>query len=1023
MDSALASTPSVGDFSVSESVNGGGASNVTPTGVTLDSTGKLVTLTVPQIAALAKDQSVLYSVSYQGGPAVAAASAFTVNGIDLSSLTSSITGIPSSTITDGSTLTLTLTAKDASGNAISGLAGMTASLQLTGTSTQTLSSASVIAGASAGQYLLVFNPTNLTSDTSVAANLQIAGVTIPVGTGITIDTASLASTQTASFPSNTTLNAGGTYSITVNLVDVYGNPITGSSLSPSLKLGSGSSAVSLTTGALTAASTPGQYTISFTAPNTINTSAQPLVLTLGTNGPVVTSTSSYTVANVVPANLTASFTGLPSAPLQGGTYTIPVTVSDAGGNPVTGLGSSAFTASATAAASSASSVNANASISSVSAGNQPGQYTVSVVMPTFMTANPTSGSNIATVTVGINGYSAVSATSSEITFGGAAASVAPSASASSVTWPTNTSLNAGQTYTVQMSLKDANGNALVGLDLGSSGAFGSSNGLKLNGSLLTYTSSTLSAGNYSVATGTTPGSYVVSFIPSSASSGELLQVLVNGTAFTAPSTYSIVSGTAVATNATAGSTLPAELVAGQSYTATVSSVEDAATNPVSNLTAGNFGVQLGTTNLPVTSVAATATAGQYNVTFTAPATTVSTGQTLAIYINGATVTSLEKSGVKVANVSGANTTVTSSVSLTSSFPSTTYNSGNVSALTTSGAVTLDAGAYYAIDVAVNDGAGTPNALSGLNQAAFNATLGSSSTNLVQDVAETATPGAYTVVIKAPSSISASSALAVSVAGATVTPAVSATYSIQAGALSASSSSISYPTTTALVAGNPVNLTVTAKDAAGNPLTGLSTTSSNWKVYVGTTAYTSSSLSVTNNNDGTYTIALTPTTAAATAQSMSVQYDLSGTFTTLGTASSSSYTVAAGAFGGSDAANIVAPSGQGAYITAINSKAQTANVSGAGTYTLTLQATDAYGNPIANFANPPALQLTFTSGSGNSNTLSAGATSIGSGTSVTFGANGQLTLTYTVTTAPSTNNDSLVIKDGTGTTTYDTIAIQ
>jgi hypothetical protein len=262
-----------------------------------------------------------------------------------------------------------------------------------------------------------------------------------------------------------------------------------------------------------------------------------------------------------------------------------------------------------------------------------------------------------------------------------------------------------------------------------------------------------------------------------------------------------------------------------------------------------------------------------------------------------------------------------------------------------------------------------------------------------------------------------------VAGATVTPAVSATYSIQAGALSASSSSISYPTTTALVAGNPVNLTVTAKDAAGNPLTGLSTTSSNWKVYVGTTAYTSSSLSVTNNNDGTYTIALTPTTAAATAQSMSVQYDLSGTFTTLGTASSSSYTVAAGAFGGSDAANIVAPSGQGAYITAINSKAQTANVSGAGTYTLTLQATDAYGNPIANFANPPALQLTFTSGSGNSNTLSAGATSIGSGTSVTFGANGQLTLTYTVTTAPSTNNDSLVIKDGTGTTTYDTIAIQ
>lgn len=75
-------TPSADDFAVSQSIDAGEGSDVTPSDVTLDETGKIVTLTVPEVVATAQDQSVVYSVSYKGGDATAA-SAFTVNGFAL----------------------------------------------------------------------------------------------------------------------------------------------------------------------------------------------------------------------------------------------------------------------------------------------------------------------------------------------------------------------------------------------------------------------------------------------------------------------------------------------------------------------------------------------------------------------------------------------------------------------------------------------------------------------------------------------------------------------------------------------------------------------------------------------------------------------------------------------------------------------------------------------------------------------------------------------------------------------------
>src|SRR5665648_69105 len=73
--SAPATAPVVGDFSVSQAIDGAAATAVAPTAIS--TTGSVVTLTVAPVVATTADQSVVYSVSYKGGAAVVAP-AFTV---------------------------------------------------------------------------------------------------------------------------------------------------------------------------------------------------------------------------------------------------------------------------------------------------------------------------------------------------------------------------------------------------------------------------------------------------------------------------------------------------------------------------------------------------------------------------------------------------------------------------------------------------------------------------------------------------------------------------------------------------------------------------------------------------------------------------------------------------------------------------------------------------------------------------------------------------------------------------------
>lgn len=918
--------------------------------------------------------------------------------------------IGSNTITDGNSFTVNVNLKDSSGNGVSGYANTTATLNLAGSKTQTLTAAAVANGTSTGSYVLVFNPTTLSADSNVTGTLTFGGVTLNVANGMTISGSATLGTPSVSFPSGSVLNAGGSYSLTANLVDQYGNTYTGA-VDATIKLGTGTSATTVATDSNVAesATTAGQYTFDFTAPTTLNTTAEPLVVSVAPHSTTAsvsaTSSTSYTVAQQTPSAMTANFSQLPSAPLQGATYTIPVTVTDASGNAVTGLGSGAFTVSATSTSASANTFTTNVTSVTASAGTQAGTYNVQFTAPEFNTTN--SGSDIATLTVGVSGFSGTNQTSSAITFGSAVASAAPSTSNSAVTWPSSTSLQAGQNYTITANLKDSNGNALVGIPTSSS-YFSAVN----DGSALTY-ASTIAAGKYTVAAGSTAGQYVITFEPSTATtSSQALSFTVNGTTFTAPSTYSVATGTAVATSVTPPQVVfPTSLIPGQSYQVAIDGVTDG-TNYVSNLTASNFSVQYGSTSpvsLPVTNVtASSSTPGDYTLTFTAPST-LTGSQSIYVYLNGQTTNHLTSTAVvPVDAVSAGNTTAIASGSLTPSFPSSTYNTSNTTALTVSGNNALNAGAYYAMDIAVKDS--TSAAVTGLSQNAFDVTLGSSTTNLVKYVAQTATVGTYTVVIQVPSTVNSNGqSLAVSVAGVSLTTNnPSGTYTIQAGSISATNSSVAYPTNTALQSGVQSTMTATVKDAAGNPITtGLTLT--DFTVKIGSNSATVGT--VVNNNDGTYTIPFTPTTADSTGQAIQVQY--SGT--DIGAASAASYTVAAGAYGGA-----YATSTGNLALTGINSTAQSGVVSAIGTYTITLQATDASGNPITYLPSSKTVYVTFTPV--GSDKLADSTGFITTGSTETFNSNGQLTLTYTVGALPTTTGDVITLLSASAGTTYDTITI-
>ncbi|MCY0892313.1 MAG: hypothetical protein OWR52_02215, partial [Acidibacillus sp.] len=236
---ALSATPSLSDFAVTQSINGGTATTVTPTAITMNSAMTQATLTVPTVSATATAQSVVDSVAYNGGTAMSA-SAFSI--VPDISVSNSSVSFPSNgtSLSNSSVINLTATIENASGNAITGLSGSDFTLMVG--SQSVTASAAVYIGS--GEYQVSFVPQTLSAGTGLTLTLNVDKTAVGESFGYSV-VAGSATNTTAAFPTSTVLNEGAPYTVTLTPLDAQGNPTTISG-TVGVTLGTGSEAVTVT---------------------------------------------------------------------------------------------------------------------------------------------------------------------------------------------------------------------------------------------------------------------------------------------------------------------------------------------------------------------------------------------------------------------------------------------------------------------------------------------------------------------------------------------------------------------------------------------------------------------------------------------------------------------------------------------------------------------------------------------------------------------------------------------------------
>jgi len=373
----------------------------------------------------------------------------------------------------------------------------------------------------------------------------------------------------------------------------------------------------------------------------------------------------------------------------------------------------------------------------------------------------------------------------------------------------------GSTDTVTIVVKDTTGAAVSGL---SSSAF--SFNLTGGGSSGTFGTVTETA---------TPGTYGATFTGTTAGSVSSLSVTVNGIILNTKPTITVSVGAISGANSTAGFALPT-VASGNLDTVTIV-VDDGASDPITGLASSAFGLALsgGTSAGTFGTVTATATSGTYMATFTG--TTAGTTSTLTVTVNGVIITTKPMVQVTAGGIGGTNSTV--------SFATATVAAGGTDLVT----------------IAVKDTAGNP--VSGLASSAFFFSLAGGSLGTFGTVTETGTKGTYTATFTA-TTAGTTSTLTTTVSG--VTLATAPTVQVTAGAISGANSTVSFATGTVAAGGTDL-VTVAVKDTAGNPVSGLASSSFAWSLSGGS-AGTFGAVTETATA-GTYTTTFTGTTAGTT----------------------------------------------------------------------------------------------------------------------------------------------------------------
>ncbi len=388
------------------------------------------------------------------------------------------------TVASGTTDILTITLRDANGNAISGIKNSSfVFLALGGTSTGTLGP--VTATATPGTYSAVF--TGILAGTPKGLGLKVNGIPIASHPTVQVKSGAVSRSKTVIHLASPSVVSGKIDLIVIVVKDAAGNAISGLTNGDfALNLSGGESAGTFGTVAETIV--PGHYTVAFTGTSAGTAS----ILTVAIDNILIGMEPKLAVrAGSVSGSLSSASFTTPTVE-SGTTDMVTFTVKDAAGNPISGLPSSAFAFNLAGGTSSGK-------LSSVIPTTTPGNYVATFIGVLAGTST--------TLEVKIGGVQLVTQPSVQVTPG----SVNAAKSIASFATP---SVKTGNTDTLTITVKDANGNAITGL--GDSDFF-----LGLFGGT--------SSGSFGTVTETqTPGTYTVVFTGEFAGTATTLSIRVDG---------------------------------------------------------------------------------------------------------------------------------------------------------------------------------------------------------------------------------------------------------------------------------------------------------------------------------------------------------------------------------------------------------------------------------------------------------------------------------------------------------------
>jgi hypothetical protein len=606
-----------------------------------------------------------------GTSATSPADQFTFVTQTVSGANSTVT-FASPSVASGATDTVTFSIVDTNGNPIAGLPGSAFNLSLaSGASTGTFSAVSPT--STPGVYTATF--TGGAAGAPSSLSVSVSSVQLAEEASVQVTTGAVnGGTSIVSFASPTDAS-GATDLVSITVEDAGGDPISNlPSNAFAFSLSGGSSTGSFDP--VTPGSLPGTYTAQFTGAGAGSAS----MLTCSVSGVQLSSHPQVLVTPGAPSSSRSTVSLASGTVAAGSNDLVTIVVKDESGNAVTGLSPDDFAFALAGGQSSGV-------FGTVSETSTKGTYTAEF---TGGTAGTTSS-----VTVTVNNV--LLASSPQLTV-----KTGTLSGATSTVTPGSATVASGAVDTITIHLMDAGGNPI-------SGVAGSAFVLHLAGGV--------STGSFGAVAATAPGIYTASFKGVRAGSGSTVSLTVNGVAIDSHPVIQVTPGVASATKSAVSA--PSDVVNSGASEAITIVVKDSAGNAVYGLKTGDFSLAFagGKSTATFGAVNATATPGTYTVALTG--VIAGTVSLVSVKVDGVTLSSHPKVGVRPGTVSAKNCTV--------AFASPTVAPGKTDTLT----------------ITVADAAG--NAIYGLPTSSFQFVMsGGSSTGKFAAVTATSRAGVYQV---------------------------------------------------------------------------------------------------------------------------------------------------------------------------------------------------------------------------------------------------------------------------------------